>query len=124
LVLFRVANSRKFEVHVFLGTGVAMAENGGFIPGARYSLLIFSRQPKDEEGDARLAREAAATAGWKNVELEQSRRLSSATQPGDPTLREALGEALSEGCSVVAHRRRLARESPAAPQPPVPEPKL
>lgn len=106
-----MANSRKFEVHVFLGSAVAVAENTAFTPGGRYSLLIFSRQPKGEQADQRLAREGAAMAGWKDVELERSRRLPSASDPGDATLREAFGEALSEGCSVVAHRRRLARES-------------
>jgi hypothetical protein len=105
-----VANSRKFEVHVFLGTGVAVAEDTGFTPGGRYSLLIFSRQPKGEQADQTRAREGAATAGWKDIELEQSRLLPPGSEPGDATLREAVDEALSEGCSVVAHRRRLARE--------------
>jgi hypothetical protein len=106
-----LADSRNFEVHVFLATGVAVAENTDFTPGARYSLLIFSRQPEGEEADADLARQGAATAGWEDVQLERARRLTAASEPGDAILREALGEALSEGCSVVAHRRSLRREN-------------
>jgi hypothetical protein len=103
-----LALNRKFDVHVFLGTGVAAAENAGFAPGARYSLLVFIRQPKGESGDARLAREGAATAGWKEVALESSRCLPGNAAPGDTTLQAALGDALSDGCAVVAHRQPLA----------------
>ena len=104
-----MALSRKFEVHVFLGTGVAAAENAGFAPGARYSLLVFVRQPKGEDGNARLAREGAATAGWKDVALESSRCLPGNAAPGDASLQAALGDALSDGCAVLAYRQPLAK---------------
>ena len=100
-----------FDVHVFLATGVATKANGAdYRSGERYSLLIFSRQPIGEEADHKLAAKGAAAAGWKDVMLERSKRLPSASAPADPILREAFGDALSEGCSVVAHRRSIARE--------------
>jgi hypothetical protein len=104
-----LALNRKFDVHVFLGTGVAAAENAGFAPGARYSLLVFVRQAKGENGDARLAREGAATAGWKDLALESSRCLPGNATPGDATLQAALGDALSDGCAVLAYRQPLAK---------------
>jgi hypothetical protein len=100
-----------FDVHVFLATGAATKASGAdWRAGERYSLLIFSRQPIGEKADPKLASKGAATAGWKDVKLERSKRLPSGASPADPVLREAFGDALSEGCSVVAHRRSTARD--------------
>jgi len=94
-----------FDVHVFLATGAATKANGAdYRAGERYSLLIFSRQPIGEKANGKLASKGAAAAGWKEVNLERSKRLPSREAPADAILREAFGDALSEGCSVVAYR--------------------
>ena len=103
--------ARAFDVHVFLATGAATKASGAdWRAGERYSLLIFSRQPIGERPDGRLASKGAAAAGWTEVTLERSRRLPSGAAPADATLQEAFGDALSTGCSVVAHRRSTARD--------------
>jgi hypothetical protein len=100
-----------FDVHVFLATGAATKASGAdWRAGERYSLLIFSRQPIGERPDLKLASEGAGAAGWKDVKLERSKRLPSGAAPADATLQEAFGDALSTGCSVVAHRRSTARD--------------
>jgi hypothetical protein len=94
-----------FDVHVFLATGAATKANGAeYRAGERYSLLIFSRQPIGEKPNRQLAGKGAAASGWKEVKLERSKRLPSGAAPADPTLRDAFGEALAEGSSVVAYR--------------------
>lgn len=102
-----------FEIHVFLASGVANGASAagggaGCAPGKRYSLLIFSRQRGGEDADKRLARRGAATAGWKEVKLERSRRLPEAAAPADAVLKAAFDEALQDGCAVVAYRKPLA----------------
>jgi hypothetical protein len=100
-----------FDVHVFLASGAATKASGAdWRAGERYSLLIFSRQPIGERANLKLASEGAAAAGWKDVKLERSKRLPSGASPADATLQEAFGDALSIGCSVVAHRRSTARD--------------
>jgi hypothetical protein len=97
-----------FEVHVFLGTGTAQAGNdGGCKPGARHSLLIFSRQPEGQTPDEAHASESAASAGWTHVKVERSMRLSPGSMPSEATLRDAFRDALALGCTVVADRRAL-----------------
>src|SRR3954471_18843220 len=94
-----------FDVHAFLATGVATKASGAdYRAGKRYSLLVFCRQPIGEKPNPQLAGKGAAAAGWKDLELERSRRLPSGAAPADPVLREACGEALAEGSSVVAYR--------------------
>ena len=103
-----------FDVHVFLATGAATKASGpDWRPGERYSLLIFSRQPIGERPDLKLASKGAAASGWEDVKLERSRRLPSGSSPADATLQEAFADALSQGCSVVAHRRSTARDTEA-----------
>jgi hypothetical protein len=100
-----------FDIHVFLASGAATKASGAdWRAGERYSLLIFSRQPIGERPDAKLASKGAATAGWTDVKLERSKRLPSGAVPADATLQEAFGDALAQGCSVVAHRRSTARD--------------
>jgi hypothetical protein len=98
-----------FDVHVFLATGAATAESAGCRIGDRHELLIFSRQPIGESPNRSLAVKGAKDAGWADVEIERSKRLPSGAAPGDAVLQEAFGEALAEGCAVVAHRRSLSR---------------
>jgi len=94
-----------FDVHVFLATGAATKANSAdYRVGERYSLLIFCRQPIGEKANGKLASKGAAAAGWKEVNLERSKRLASREAPADAILREAFRDALSEGCSVVAYR--------------------
>lgn len=101
-----------FDVHVFLATGAATKASGpDWRAGERYSLLIFSRQPIGERPDPKRASEGAAAAGWKDLKLERSKRLPSGSSPADAILQEAFGDALAQGCSVVAHRRSTARDS-------------
>ncbi len=97
-----------FDVHVFLAAGSAKPDNdAGCRPGARHSLLIFSRQPEGTEADPALARKGAAYAGWTRVKLERSRRLAPASPPAEATLLAAFNDSLALGCSVVADRREL-----------------
>jgi hypothetical protein len=97
-----------FEVHVFLGTGTAKRGNeGGCKAGERHSLLIFSRQPEGQAPDEAHAGKGAALAGWTQVKVERSMRLSPGSMPSEATLRDAFRDALALGCTVVADRRAL-----------------
>lgn len=97
------------ELHVFLASGIATAASGkACAPGKRYSLLVFSRQPTGREADKRLAREGAASAGWKEVKLERSKVLPAGAAPADPVLKAAFDDALLDGCAVVAYKKPLA----------------
>ena len=91
-------------MHVFLASGAATKANGAdYRAGSRYSLLIFSRQPIGQKPNRPLAGKGAAAAGWKEVNLERSKRLPSGAAPADAILRDAFADALAEGCSVVAY---------------------
>lgn len=96
-----------FELHVFLATGVAAARSGASA-GKRYSLLILSRQQEGEPADERLARQGAATAGWKELQIERSKRLPAGVPPAEPTLKAAFDDALRDGCAVLAYEKPLA----------------
>jgi len=96
-----------FELHVFLATGVAVPGSGASA-GKRYSLLIFSRQREGEPADERLAREGAASAGWKELQIERSKRLPAGVPPAEDTLKAAFDDALRDGCSVLAYEKPLA----------------
>jgi len=105
-----VARTAAIELHVFLGTAEARdSVASGCAVGERHSLLVFSRQPEGEAPDEALARKGASAAGWKNIRLERSKRLPVTAEPQDEVLRSAFREALKEGCSVVAHRRKVDR---------------
>jgi hypothetical protein len=95
-----------FDVHVFLGSAAARDSAASGCPeGERHSLLIFCRQPEGEAADERLARKGASAAGWTGVKLERSKRLPVTAVPQEAVLKAAFGEALRDGCAVVAHRR-------------------
>jgi hypothetical protein len=49
-----------------------------------------------------------------DLQLERSKRLPSGSSPADATLQEAFGDALATGCSLVAHRRSMARDPAVA----------
>jgi hypothetical protein len=100
--------ARAYEVHVYLATAVAKTAPG-LIKGERYAVLIFCRGPEGKPAQERAARLCASQAGWTSIEIERSRRLPAQARPAEPTLRAAFEEALREGGSVVAHRRREGR---------------
>jgi len=97
-----------FDIHVFLAS--AVRKDGPEIewtPGARYSLLILSRQPEGEAPDEPLARKSASAAGWTSIRLERSRRLPITATPEGEALRAAFREAVTDGTSVVAYGKPL-----------------
>ncbi|HYG55994.1 MAG TPA: hypothetical protein VD965_11925 [Burkholderiales bacterium] len=83
------------ELRVFLATGEAN--------GARHALLIFCRGAAGERDACR----GAAEAGWTGLSIERCGRLLA--RPAEPVLAAAFDEALRDGSSVVAHRRREGR---------------
>jgi hypothetical protein len=102
-----------FEVHVFLGSATAKESAGAeWRVGARYSLLILTRQPEGEAPDEALARKSAAGAGWTSIKLERSRRLPVTTTLEGEALRAAFREAVTQGSSVVAHKDPMPASAP------------
>lgn len=63
----------KHEVHLFLGSASATAQNESNYPtGERRPLLVFMRQEKGTEPEWERAESEIQEVGWEHIELNKS----------------------------------------------------